>query len=167
MFVAGTITDPAILTITEHYIGITIASMPALKPLFTKVLGATVASQSSSKRSFQKIESPGAGVAVPRPNTASGRSSLRGNKIRVKTEFRVSSQLELEVGRDYELSDAALPGFLRQQSSNNSWARGSDMEAAHNPAIRTGGGYTHIDDAPDFSSGPQTSPGVRSKEGSQ
>ncbi|KAL8716908.1 MAG: hypothetical protein Q9225_005794 [Loekoesia sp. 1 TL-2023] len=154
------ITDPAILTITEHYVGITIASMPALKPLFTKILDSTVSSHTSSSRSFQKIKPANAALTVPRSHPTSGRSSIRGNNIRKTTEFRVSSQLELEVDRDYELSDTgALPEYLRQ--SDNSWARGPGMEKARYPAMRTGG-YRHIDDAPDFSPAPRTRSDVRS-----
>lgn len=111
--------------------------MPALKPLFTKVLDATTPSPTGSKRKFQKIASTGVKIPVPQSYTVSGRSSIQGNDIRVKTEIRYSSTLELEVGRDY---DGALPDFLRQ--SGNSWAKGSDVEMERNPAIRTGG-YLH------------------------
>lgn len=145
---------------TEHYIGITIASMPALKPLFTKILDSTMSSQSSSSQSFQKIKPANAVHFSPRSHPTSGRSSIRGNNIRKTTEFRVSSQLELEIDRDYELSDTgALPEYLRQ--SDNTWARGPGMEKARYPAMRTGG-YRHIDEAPDFSPAPQTRSDVRS-----
>ncbi|KAI4207934.1 MAG: hypothetical protein LQ346_000271 [Caloplaca aetnensis] len=130
------IIDPAVWTITEHYLGITVASMPALKPLFSKILDATTSHSSGSKRSFQKIDPAGV-LLSPQPHTASGRSSIRANDIRVKTEIRYSSALELEVGRDYE---GALPDFLRE--SGNSWAHGPDNELARNSSLRTGG-YTH------------------------
>lgn len=121
---------------TEHYLGITVASMPALKPLFSKILDATTSPSTGSKRSFQKIDAAGV-LMVPQSYTASGRSSIRATDIRVKTEIRYSSALELEVGRDY---DGALPDFLRE--SGNSWAQGPDNEMGRNPALRTGG-YMH------------------------
>ncbi|KAI4147929.1 MAG: hypothetical protein LQ341_001701, partial [Variospora aurantia] len=145
------ITDPAIFTITEHYAGITIASMPALKPLFSKVLGTTVSSPSSSKRSFRKVKPPSAGQRLTQAHTASGRSSIRGDKLEAeaKAGYRVSSQLEFEVSQDYEPSDAALAEYFRR--ANNSWAQEPDIELKQKPAIEPGG-YTHIDDASDASS---------------
>ncbi|KAL8982982.1 MAG: hypothetical protein Q9177_005115, partial [Variospora cf. flavescens] len=125
--------------------------MPALKPLFSKVLGTTVSSPSSSKRSFRKIELPSAGQRFTQAHTASGRSSIRGDKLEAeaKVGYRVSSQLEFEVSQDYEPSDAALAEYFRR--ANNSWAQEPDIELKQKPAIEPGG-YTHIDDASDASS---------------
>ncbi|KAL8649741.1 MAG: hypothetical protein Q9210_004223, partial [Variospora velana] len=126
--------------------------MPALKPLFSKVLGATVSSPSSSKRSFRKIESPSVGQRLTQAHTASGRSSIRADKLETeaKAEYRVSSQLEFEVSQDYEPSDATLSEYFRR--SNNSWAQEpADIELEQKAGIKTGG-YTHMDDASDASS---------------
>lgn len=137
------ITNPAILTMIEHYIGTILASMPALKPLFSKMLG-TVSSH-GSRRSFQQIKPVTASAFVAQSQTTSGRSSIRVTKIRKTTEWRVSSQLDLEVQRDYELSDAgALPKFLSRNGS-------SGMEGGNDPAMHTGG-YTHIDEIQDTTS---------------
>ncbi|KAL9007890.1 MAG: hypothetical protein Q9173_006929 [Seirophora scorigena] len=145
------ILDPAIFTITEHYAGITIASMPALNPLFSKVLGTKGSSQGSSKRSFRKIESAGVGLRVPQAYSASERSSIPEDKIRANTDYRASSQLEFEVSRDREPSDGgALPDFLLRESGN-SWAQGPDIELAQKATMNTGG-YRHIDNASDVSS---------------
>ncbi|KAL9023734.1 MAG: hypothetical protein Q9196_007011, partial [Gyalolechia fulgens] len=157
------IIGPATLTITEHYIGIILASMPALKPLFSKLLDITVSSHTDSSRSFQKIKPTIATPFVPASQTASGRSSIRGNKIRKTTEWRVSSQLEFAVNRDYELSeDGVLPDFLRP--SCNSWTHGPGMEKGCDPAMRTGG-YTHVDGAQDISSLPGLGSGVPKAQG--
>ncbi|KAL8738231.1 MAG: hypothetical protein Q9181_000957 [Wetmoreana brouardii] len=147
------IITPGILTITEHYLGIIIASMPALKPLFNKVLESTVSSpNNSSKRSFQKIESSNAGSHVPQSHATSGRNSLRGDSMRKPPGFRPTSQLELETSRDYELSDAtAWPGFARQPANN--WARGSRVEKLDEADIHIRG-YKHINHAPDSLSVP-------------
>ncbi|KAL9604300.1 MAG: hypothetical protein Q9179_001922 [Wetmoreana sp. 5 TL-2023] len=147
------IITPGVLTITEHYLGIIIASMPALKPLFSKVLESTVSSpNNSSKRSFQKIESSNAGSHVPRSHATSGRSSVRGDSMRKPPELRPSSQLELETSRDYELSDAtAWPSFARPPA--NSWARGSRVEKIDEAEIQSRG-YKHINDASDSLSVP-------------
>lgn len=129
---------------TEHYAGITIASMPALNPLFSKVLGTKGSSQGSSKRSFRKIESAGVGLRAPQAYSASERSSIPEDKIRANTDYRASSQLEFEVSRDREPSDgAALPDFLLRESGN-SWAQGPDIELAQQATMKTGG-YTHMD----------------------
>ena len=145
----------------EHYFGITLASMPTLKPLFTRILDITVPSQGSSNRSFQKIRPPNAIHATALSHPESGRSSIHGNNIRKTTEFRVSSQLELEIDRDYELSESGtVPEFLRQSNNSNSWAHGPGVEMGHDSAMRTGG-YRHIDDAPDSPSFPRSGLGVR------
>lgn len=132
-----------------------LASMPALKPLFSRLLDITVPSHGSS-RSFQQIKPVTASAFLPQSQVASGRSSIRGNKICKTTEWRVSSQLEFEVQRDYELSDAgALPMFLRPPG--NSWDHGQGMKDGSDPAMRTGG-YTHIDEIQETTSVP--SPGL-------
>ncbi|KAL8735521.1 MAG: hypothetical protein Q9166_000689 [cf. Caloplaca sp. 2 TL-2023] len=131
----------------EHYLGIIIASMPALKPIFSKVLDSTRSSSSGSKRSFQKIRSPGGGIHVPSSYATSGRSSIQRDYIKKTTEFRVSSQLELEVNRDYELANVSpgqTAGFLRH--SGNSWARDPRMEQEQGAGASVGG-YRHIDEA--------------------
>ncbi|KAI4175863.1 MAG: hypothetical protein LQ343_001477 [Gyalolechia ehrenbergii] len=138
--------------------------MPALKPLFSKLLDITVSSHTGSSQSFQKIKPTNAILFVPQSQTASGRSSIRGNKIRKTTEWRVSSQLDFEVHRDYELSeDGALPGFLRPLG--NSWTHGPGMEQGRDPALRTGG-YTHVDDPKDLSSLPGPESDVPKGQGS-
>ncbi|KAL8937338.1 MAG: hypothetical protein Q9216_004473 [Gyalolechia sp. 2 TL-2023] len=140
------------LYVIEHYVGIILASMPALKPLFSKILNITVSSHSGSSRSFQKIKPTTASLFVPQSQNASGRSSIRGNKIRKTTEWRVSSQLEFEVNRDYELAEnGAVPDFLRP--AGDSWTHVPGAEEGYDSAMRTGG-YTHIDDAKDTASLP-------------
>ncbi|KAL9037087.1 MAG: hypothetical protein Q9180_003924 [Flavoplaca navasiana] len=131
----------------EHYLGIIIASMPTLKPLFSKLLGTTISgsSQDSSRRSFQKINSAGITDRGPQSHGPSGRSSIGGDfNSRRTTDFRVSSHLELEVNRDYELQNGPLPDYLRH--SGNSWAHESGLTQEHIQRVPTGG-RKHVDDA--------------------
>ncbi|KAL9634847.1 MAG: hypothetical protein Q9204_002840 [Flavoplaca sp. TL-2023a] len=140
------ITEPGILTISEHYLGIIIASMPTLKPLFSKLLGTTVSgsSQDSSRRSFQKINSAGITDRGPQSHAPSGRSSIGGDFSRRTTGFRASSHLELEVNRDHELQNGPLPDYLR--NSGNSWAHGSGLTQEYIPRAPTVG-RKQVDDA--------------------
>ncbi|KAL8788441.1 MAG: hypothetical protein Q9213_001664 [Squamulea squamosa] len=156
------ITEPGVFTIGEHYLGIIIASMPALKPLFSKVLDATGSSSSpnSSKRSFQKIHSFGGPTACgPGSHAPSGRSSIGEGNIKRTTEFRISSHLEFEVNRDYELHNHGQPpDYLRH--SGHSWALEPVSERREqNLGIPTGG-YRHFDDSFQHASVPKVSPGV-------
>ncbi|KAI4279017.1 MAG: hypothetical protein LQ337_000624 [Flavoplaca oasis] len=155
------ITEPGILTITEHYLGIIIASMPTLKPLFSKLLGTTTSgsSQDSSRRSFQKINSGGITDSGPQSHAPSGRSSVGGDFSRRTTGFRVNSHLELEVNRDFELQNGPLPDHPRH--SGNSWAHESGLTQEHNPGVPTGG-RKHVDDAFQSTSLPSIPKGVRS-----
>ncbi|KAL8695242.1 MAG: hypothetical protein Q9218_000280 [Villophora microphyllina] len=145
------IVTPGILTITEHYLGIIIASMPALKPLFTKVLD-SAASSANSKQSFRKIESHNIGMPVARSFNTS-KTSLRSDSVRKPPGLRHSSQLELEVSRDYELSEIdAWPGFAGQ--SGHTSTRGPRLEEGTDTDFRTRG-YKHIDDASGYPSVPR------------
>ncbi|KAL8840208.1 MAG: hypothetical protein Q9170_001415 [Blastenia crenularia] len=141
--------------VTEHYLGISIASIPTLKNLFAKLLDITVSSQTSSK-SFQKITPVFQGLSVPQSQMTSGRSSIRGSNIRVQHDFRFSSQLELASNSDYEMS----------QGSVTSWAQGPSRGRGHDPAMRTGG-YKHIDDKQHLPLVPQTGTDVHSEGSSQ
>ena len=49
---------PAICTIIEHLLGIIIASVPALKPIYSKFVAMIKSSQYLSKRRFGKFNSP-------------------------------------------------------------------------------------------------------------
>ncbi|KAL8674500.1 MAG: hypothetical protein Q9168_001092 [Polycauliona sp. 1 TL-2023] len=140
------ITEPGILTITEHYLGIIFASMPTLKPLFSKLLDATGSGSgsSSSKRSFQKIKSGVAAEHGQGSHAPSGRNSMWDDYNKRMTGFRVSSQLELEANRDYELQKGPSSDYLRH--SGNSWAREPRPANDHISGASTGG-YAHIDDA--------------------
>ena len=130
----------------EHYLGIFIASMPTLKPLFSKLLDATGpgSSPNSSRRSFQKIKSSSVPERGPESHGPSGRSSIARDYSKRTTGFRVSSQLELEVNRDYELGNGPLPEYLRH--SGNSWAAQPSLSSRHNLKASTGG-YEQIDDS--------------------
>ncbi|KAL8952506.1 MAG: hypothetical protein Q9222_001609 [Ikaeria aurantiellina] len=140
----------------EHYLGIIIASMPALRPLFTKILESTTPSQNSSRRSFQKIRSATAAVPAPGSYVPSGRSSIQQNYIKRTTDFRVCSQLELQVGQDYEMSHPtdSVRGFRRE---SNSWASTAfDSERMCRPETPRGG-YVHVHDASRLKSESQAS----------
>ncbi|KAL9603702.1 MAG: hypothetical protein Q9219_001021 [cf. Caloplaca sp. 3 TL-2023] len=135
------ITDPTLLTVTEHYVGITIASMPALKPLFSRILNVSVSNPTGSDRGSSKL----------RLATASLRNSIRERpNITVTTNIRFGSQVELANQPGHESPNAgAVPEFLRESSEN--WTHGPGMERAHDASIRTGG-YTHISSLPGSSS---------------
>ncbi|CAL8577739.1 hypothetical protein XPA_003558 [Xanthoria parietina] len=140
------IVTPGILTIAEHYLGIIIASMPILKPLFSKLLDSTElgSSRNSSRRSFQKIRSSGAAERGPESHAPSDRSSMGPDYIKRTTDIRISSHLEFEVNRDYELYSGPLPDHLRY--SGNSWAR--ENRVGEEPPTRApAGGRRHNDDA--------------------
>ena len=116
--------------------------MPALRPLFTRVLDVAMTSPGSSKATFQKIgvsHKPNTDSRVPRSSTISAQSSVRGNNIRKTVEFRVSSQLDLEIYRDEEFQDElAIPAFL-DRSRRRSFSEYDD-DIPIQP-----GGYRHID----------------------
>ncbi|KAL8713890.1 MAG: hypothetical protein Q9220_002036 [cf. Caloplaca sp. 1 TL-2023] len=143
------ITEPAIMTIAhsaEHYLGIIIASMPALRPIFTKVLDSTAPSQDSSRRSFQKVRSATAAMPTPGSYVPSSRNSIQQNYIKRTTDFRVCSQLELQVGLDYEMAHThdSVRGLRRE---SNSWASTAfDSERMSRPGTPRGG-YMHVHDA--------------------
>lgn len=120
--------------------------MPALKPLFSKVLDATGSSPSGSKRNFQKIQCRTAGLrGGPESYVRSGRSPIRkDNIIQKTTDFRMSSQHELAVSRDCELANEVLPDYLRY--SGNSWTHGPAPQKEHGFNVIPGG-YRHVDDA--------------------
>ncbi|KAL8658916.1 MAG: hypothetical protein Q9226_000707 [Calogaya cf. arnoldii] len=120
--------------------------MPTLKPLFSRLLDATGpgSSPNSSRRSFQKIKSSSAPERRPESHAPGGRSSIGGDYSGRTTGFRVSSQLELEVNRDYELGTGPLPDYL--QHSGNSWACQPSLSSQHNPRAPMGG-YEQIDDS--------------------
>ncbi|KAL8677339.1 MAG: hypothetical protein Q9186_006229 [Xanthomendoza sp. 1 TL-2023] len=139
------ITNPGVLTIGEHYLGIIIASMPALKPLFSKVLDATGSSSNGSRRSFKKIRSSNADSRGAHPYVTSGRSSMRPDTIYKTVELRH------DVSRDCQAAEATLPGCLRD--SGNGWAYMSGPEKERGPEAVTGG-YTHIDEESHTSSVP-------------
>ncbi|KAL8774953.1 MAG: hypothetical protein Q9209_000432 [Squamulea sp. 1 TL-2023] len=155
------ITEPGVFTIVEHYLGIIIASMPALKPLFSKILDATGSSSSpnSSKRNFQKIHSFGPTACGPGSHAPSGRSSIGEGNIKRTTEVRISSHLEFEINRDYELQQHGQPpDYLRH--SGNSWALEPVSERKEqNLGIPTGG-YRHLDDSFPPTSVPRISNGA-------
>lgn len=72
-------------------------------------------------------------------------------------EFRYSSQLELEVGLDHELSDVGVwpapPNFARQSDVNSTY--GPRVDKTNDIGIHTRG-YMHIHDASDYLSVPPT-----------
>ncbi|KAL8871613.1 MAG: hypothetical protein Q9174_002592 [Haloplaca sp. 1 TL-2023] len=155
----GGIVDPGILTIVEHYFGIIIASMPSLKPLFSKVLDSAISSpNNSSKRSFQKIHSLQPGSQLPPSYTTSKRSSIGGDNVRRPPDVRHSSQLELAVGRDYELAESkewrGPPESTLQ--SKFSPAYEARLGKADEVGVHTRG-YQHLNAATDFSSVPAAS----------
>ncbi|KAL8779774.1 MAG: hypothetical protein Q9203_001194 [Teloschistes exilis] len=145
------IVNPGILTIFEHYVGIIIASMPALKPLFSKVLdSAGPTPQDSSKRTLQNSEPQGAGLPLWQSYDTIGgsytRASSRPSSALKAPETRISSQLELEVSRDYDLPDlerrretATLP--------DNLWTRIPGTDRWTGPDTIHTRGFQHIDDA--------------------
>ncbi|KAL8668229.1 MAG: hypothetical protein Q9202_000207 [Teloschistes flavicans] len=145
------IVNPGVLTITEHYVGIIIASMPALKPLFSKVLDSAASTpKDGSKRSFQKTEPQTAGLPLTRSYDTSGRSSngtdSRADSALKPPEMRLSSQLEYEVSRDYELSD--LEGWREAASlPDTTWTHIPYTEEWAGPETIHTRGYQHIDDA--------------------
>lgn len=131
----------------EHYLGIIIASMPILKPLFSKLLDSTElgSSRNSSRRSFQKIRSSGAAERGPESHAPSDRSSMGADYIKRTTDIRISSHLEFEVNRDYDLYSGPLPDHLRY--SGNSWARENGVGEEHTTRAPAGGRRHNNDDA--------------------
>ncbi|KAL8813669.1 MAG: hypothetical protein Q9200_000086 [Gallowayella weberi] len=139
------ITNPGVLTIGEHYLGIIIASMPALKPLFSKVLDATGSGSSGSKRNFKKIRSPNADLRGRHSYATSGSSSSRPDTI-YKTAESKHSNLS-DASQDYQAAETTLPGYSRD-SGNIDWAYMAGPEKEDGPEA------THIDDASHTSSLP-------------
>ncbi|KAI4205260.1 MAG: hypothetical protein LQ350_000582 [Teloschistes chrysophthalmus] len=144
------IVNPGILTIFEHYGGIIIASMPALKPLFSKVLdSAGPTPKDSTKRILHNFEPRCAGLPLSQSyDTIEGGYVQAGSRPDSTLKFpetRFSSRLEFEVSRDYKLSD--LEGGRESATlPDNPWTRipGTDRWAGPDPVhIR---GYQHIDD---------------------
>lgn len=64
--------------------------------------------------------------------------------IKRTTDFRISSHLEFEVNRDYDLYSGPLPDHLRY--SGNSWARENGVGEEHTTRAPAGG-RRHNDDA--------------------
>lgn len=95
------ITYPGQWTVTEHIVGIIIASMPSLRPLFSKILNVASQRSSSSGRSLQRKQSRERGVHVQISslvNTAnnSRRGMLLNDKdITKTTELRMSTETDL------------------------------------------------------------------------
>lgn len=82
--------------------GITIASVPSLRPLFRRILDITSQRSDSSGRNFQKINGRERGVQVQISSRANarntGRTSLRRNdgEITKTTELRMSTETDIE-----------------------------------------------------------------------
>ena len=82
--------------------GITIASVPSLRPLFRRILDMTSQRSDSSGRNFQKINGRERGVQVQISSRANarnnGRTSLRRNdgEITKTTELRMSTETDIE-----------------------------------------------------------------------
>ncbi|KAL8826988.1 MAG: hypothetical protein Q9191_003461 [Dirinaria sp. TL-2023a] len=97
------ITKPAVWTITEHLLGITIASLPALRPLFKWIFEvATTQRSASSGLSFRKMHRSERGVHVQisslvnRASSSGGRTIAANDKdITKTTELRISTETDL------------------------------------------------------------------------
>ncbi|KAG7009069.1 hypothetical protein G7Y79_00003g009370 [Physcia stellaris] len=96
------ITEPAVWTVTEHLVGITIASIPSLKPLFNRIFDIASQRSNSSGRTFQKINARERGVQVQISSLVNGgnnsRKTLRMNDkdITKTTELRMSTETDIE-----------------------------------------------------------------------
>ena len=96
------ITKPAICTVIEHLLGITVASIPALKPLFSQILDAATTSGNSGRRSFRKIH--GCDGSTPQQDSSlQSYAGGDGSKLRLDdksitktTEFYLSTLQYLE-----------------------------------------------------------------------
>ncbi|KAL8821716.1 MAG: hypothetical protein Q9223_000290 [Gallowayella weberi] len=119
--------------------------MPALKPLFSKVLDATGSGSSGSKRNFKKIRSPNADLRGRHSYATSGSSSSRPDTI-YKTAESKHSNLS-DASQDYQAAETTLPGYSRD-SGNIDWAYMAGPEKEDGPEA------THIDDASHTSSLP-------------
>ena len=87
---------------TEHLLGIIIASLPALRPLFKRILEvATTQRSGSSGLSFRKMHRSDRGVHVQISSlvnaaSSSGRTIATNNKdITKTTELRISTETDL------------------------------------------------------------------------
>lgn len=110
------ITKPAVWTITEHLLGITIASLPALRPLFKWVFEvATTQRSASSGLSFRKMHRSERGVHVQisslvNPASSSGRTIAANDKdITKTTELRISTETDLNYVQEPPSSAWATP----------------------------------------------------------
>ena len=116
------ITKPAICTVIEHLLGIIIASVPALKPLFSRLLNAASSSGQTSgqsnRRSFRKILSPEG--STPLQNTSlvnyvGGKGHqipLDDKSITKTTEFCISAEQDLETADRLDAMPAwPIPDF--------------------------------------------------------
>ena len=112
------ITKPAVCTVIEHLLGIIVASVPALKPLFSKILDAATSTGNPSRRSFRKIH--GSEGSTPMQNTSfvdytggNGQKTPFDDKgITKTTEFYLSTEQYLEMGHPPEAKPAwPIPDF--------------------------------------------------------
>ncbi len=99
-----TIVKPAICTVLEHLLGIVIASVPALKPLFSRRLYAATSSGNSSGRSFRQLLNSG-GSTPPQSTFAGDRTCANGQRIPLDdksitktTDFYLSTEQYLDMG---------------------------------------------------------------------
>lgn len=102
------IIKPAICTVLEHLLGIVIASVPALKPLFSRSLYAAGSTRNSSGRSFPKILGTG-GSTPPQSTSLEDRTGakeqsipLNGKRITKTTEFYLSIEQYLDTSHHSE-----------------------------------------------------------------
>ena len=130
------ITKPAICTVIEHLLGIILASAPALKPLFSRVLTAATAngasSGRSSRRSFLKIYGSERNTPQQKPSLVDYTSRkghltpMDGKSITKTTEFCVSTEQDLEKAHHAEfmpawpILDFPKPPTLTKERNNES-----------------------------------------------
>lgn len=99
-----TIVKPAICTVLEHLLGIVIACVPALKPLFSRRLYANTSTGNSSRRSFRQLLNSGG--STPPPGAVAGdrtgdnvqRIPLDDKSITKTTDVYFSTEQYLDMG---------------------------------------------------------------------
>lgn len=106
------ITYPGQWTITEHLVGIIIASIPMLRPLFKQILDVASQRSSSSGRTLQRKKSREQGVHVQIsslmnvPNNSRRMMLLNDRDITKTTELRMSTEIDLNFAHVQQPSSA-------------------------------------------------------------
>lgn len=112
---------------TEHLLGLTVASIPLLRPLFKRILVMTTQRSNSSQRTFQKIHGRERGVQVHIAGNNS-RKTLRMNDkdITKTTELRMSTETDIEFAQlqkppsswSVPERDRSLRGYIHNPSED-------------------------------------------------